>query len=551
MIKAKVNLVDLAGSERVSKTNATGQTLKEGANINKSLLTLGNVINALSEGRKNKVIPYRESKLTRLLQESLGGNAATIMIASISPADYNYSETISTLKYANRAKSIENAVKRNEDTSERMIRDLQQQIEALKAQLKAQETNVMNNTPDAPGIDPELQSKLEEMQRLQMDTWEEKERLSKQLESEREGNINIVLGQMMNNVKEQKVGHMKNIKRLTNEKAMLLKAFKDDKESNITLKQQLDGYILQYQQYQSEYDTFINETNGINSPENDQKAEVLTNRMIPLLTQIELLRGQYTEKRESLNRMKKRLEKIEVEITDERAELVTNSNILLQNDKIREQIQQEEKLKMENQFQLEVKKMKKQLELESQEEHTKIQNELTSNIDTLTNEIKMLKSLNKMESSKNEELTLRFHDLQNYCDQIESRLADSEVNQESLQEEINTLTNTLQDKEITLQQTQHQIIQLTQQSEQLTQQIIENQKHHQETLTKLLEEAKYELFAKLMDSFQEERKMLELKQQHTQKLLAQATKDILHLSQRNQELEMALNQAIFYEPAIN
>jgi len=106
---AKVNLVDLAGSERVKSTGATGATLKEGANINKSLSALGNVINALVEaakGKKGAFVPYRNSKLTRVLQESLGGNSITAMLAALSPAACNFDETLSTLKYANRAKAI-------------------------------------------------------------------------------------------------------------------------------------------------------------------------------------------------------------------------------------------------------------------------------------------------------------------------------------------------------------------------------------------------------------------------------------------------------------
>ncbi len=107
-IFAKINLVDLAGSERVKSTGATGATLKEGANINKSLSALGNVINALVEAGKGKAvfIPYRNSKLTRVLQESLGGNSITSMLAAMSPAACNFDETLSTLKYANRAKAI-------------------------------------------------------------------------------------------------------------------------------------------------------------------------------------------------------------------------------------------------------------------------------------------------------------------------------------------------------------------------------------------------------------------------------------------------------------
>ena len=108
-IFAKVNLVDLAGSERVKSTGASGATLKEGANINKSLSELGNVINALvalAKGKKGVFVPYRNSKLTRVLQESLGGNSITAMLAALSPAGSYFDETLSTLKYANRAKAI-------------------------------------------------------------------------------------------------------------------------------------------------------------------------------------------------------------------------------------------------------------------------------------------------------------------------------------------------------------------------------------------------------------------------------------------------------------
>jgi hypothetical protein len=99
----KLNLVDLAGSERQSKTHAQGDRLKEAQKINLSLSALGNVISALVDG-KSTHIPYRDSKLTRLLQDSLGGNTKTVMIAAVSPADYNYEETLSTLRYASRAK---------------------------------------------------------------------------------------------------------------------------------------------------------------------------------------------------------------------------------------------------------------------------------------------------------------------------------------------------------------------------------------------------------------------------------------------------------------
>ncbi len=132
----KLNLVDLAGSERQKKTGASGAVLKEGAKINLSLSALGNVISALSEAKAGKHIPYRDSKLTRLLQDSLGGNTKTLMVAAISPADYNWEETSSTLRYANRAKNIQNKPKINEDPKDTMMRELKEQVENLKKLLE-------------------------------------------------------------------------------------------------------------------------------------------------------------------------------------------------------------------------------------------------------------------------------------------------------------------------------------------------------------------------------------------------------------------------------
>ncbi|OON14670.1 kinesin motor domain protein [Opisthorchis viverrini] len=120
--RSVINLVDLAGSEKAGQTGATGDRLKEGANINRSLSALGNVISALADGKK--VVPYRDSVLTKLLQNALGGNSKTIMIAAISPADINYQESLSTLRYADRAKRIKNKAIVNEDPMEKLIREL-------------------------------------------------------------------------------------------------------------------------------------------------------------------------------------------------------------------------------------------------------------------------------------------------------------------------------------------------------------------------------------------------------------------------------------------
>ncbi|XP_045187061.2 kinesin-like protein KIF16B isoform X2 [Mercenaria mercenaria] len=137
---SKVHLVDLAGSERATATGATGQRLREGGSINKSLVSLGTVIKQLAEvsekglkSAKGHFIPYRDSVLTWLLKDSLGGNSRTIMVTTISPADVNYAETLSALRYANRAKNIINRPTVNEDKNVKIIRELREEIERLKA----------------------------------------------------------------------------------------------------------------------------------------------------------------------------------------------------------------------------------------------------------------------------------------------------------------------------------------------------------------------------------------------------------------------------------
>ncbi|XP_044783416.2 kinesin-like protein KIF13A isoform X2 [Bubalus bubalis] len=180
---SKVSLVDLAGSERVSKTGAAGERLKEGSNINKSLTTLGLVISSLADqaaGKgKNKFVPYRDSVLTWLLKDNLGGNSQTSMIATISPAADNYEETLSTLRYADRAKRIVNHAVVNEDPNAKVIRELREEVEKLKEQLSQAEAMKA----------PELKEKLEESEKLIKEltvTWEEKLRKTEEIAQERQ-----------------------------------------------------------------------------------------------------------------------------------------------------------------------------------------------------------------------------------------------------------------------------------------------------------------------------------------------------------------------------
>nr|XP_015831884.2 kinesin-like protein KIF1A isoform X1 [Nothobranchius furzeri] len=163
---SKISLVDLAGSERADSTGAKGTRLKEGANINKSLTTLGKVISALAEvdsgqnknKKKKKVesfIPYRDSVLTWLLRENLGGNSRTAMVAALSPADINYDETLSTLRYADRAKQIRCNAVINEDPNNRLVRELKEEVSRLKDLLYAQGLGDIIETYRASGVDIE------------------------------------------------------------------------------------------------------------------------------------------------------------------------------------------------------------------------------------------------------------------------------------------------------------------------------------------------------------------------------------------------------------
>jgi len=143
----KLNLVDLAGSERQTKTGSSGLRLREASKINWSLSTLGNVISALADGKASHV-PYRNSKLTRLLQDSLGGNAKTLMCANVGPASYNYDETLNTLRYASRAKNIRNKARINEDPKDALLKQFQKEIEELRRQLEEAESASSDDSED-------------------------------------------------------------------------------------------------------------------------------------------------------------------------------------------------------------------------------------------------------------------------------------------------------------------------------------------------------------------------------------------------------------------
>lgn len=209
---SRISLVDLAGSERATSTGATGARLKEGAEINRSLSTLGRVIAALadlSSGKKKNanMVPYRDSILTWLLKDSLGGNSMTAMIAAISPADINFDETLSTLRYADSAKRIKNHAVVNEDPNARMIRELKEELQQLRQKLSGggsipgenyapdtplEQQIVTITTPDGQikkVSKAEIAEQLNASEKLLGDlnqTWEERMEKTQQIHRERE-----------------------------------------------------------------------------------------------------------------------------------------------------------------------------------------------------------------------------------------------------------------------------------------------------------------------------------------------------------------------------
>lgn len=258
----KLNLVDLAGSERQSKTGSAGDQLKEATNINKSLLTLGNVISKLVDGQSTH-IPYRDSKLTKLLQDSLGGNTKTVMIANIGPADWNYDETISTLRYANRAKSIKNIPKVNEDPKDALLRQFQEEISRLKEQLQWQGSG-MSQDPSYSGAHREGEAQIveiekvvriedpEKIQQMEAKIQREKEEIRLQAESRK-----CEIEQQMNLAEDQKRALLEELHRHTEEtqkakdqQSQVLKQLKNMEDKMVQGHQLMEQAVRQEQELQ-------------------------------------------------------------------------------------------------------------------------------------------------------------------------------------------------------------------------------------------------------------------------------------------------------------
>ncbi|XP_064477391.1 kinesin-like protein KIF3B [Ornithodoros turicata] len=326
----KLNLVDLAGSERQNKTGTVGERQKEAIKINLSLSALGNVISALVDG-KSSHIPYRDSKLTRLLQDSLGGNSKTVMVANIGPASYNYEETLTTLRYASRAKNIKNKPHVNEDPKDALLREFQQEISRLKEQLASRDvkkkrkrtSREVSSGSEAENDDEEdasmqLQRKLEEEKNAILNDHsliaEEKERLlnevqkrQEQLSQEQEATDK--LAQKVTSLESKLLSGGKNIVDHTNEQQRAL----EQRRQEIAEQKRREREMLQKLEVQEEGASEIKETYS----SLQQEVEIKTRKLRKLFAKLQSVKTEIQDLQEEHSKERRELEQTQNELTKE------------------------------------------------------------------------------------------------------------------------------------------------------------------------------------------------------------------------------------------
>lgn len=311
----RLNLVDLAGSERQTKTGASGERLKEASKINLSLSALGNVISALVDGKTTHV-PYRDSKLTRLLQDSLGGNSKTIMVANIGPASYNYDETLTTLRYANRAKNIKNKPKINEDPKDALLRQYQEEIGRLKEKL-AQRSMVQKSKRKKTGkrrkgagdettldSDSELEdSRGEDNNKMETD----KKLIAEQLKAEKQETENLIL--RIKDLESKMLCGGKNIIDHTNEQQRALEQkateIAERKKREVEMQQRLEDEEVTMLGVRETYTTL------------QQEVDVKSRKLRKCFTKLQVLKQELEDVMNDFNRDRRDLEQTQHELMKE------------------------------------------------------------------------------------------------------------------------------------------------------------------------------------------------------------------------------------------
>lgn len=307
----RLNLVDLAGSERQSKTGASGERLKEASKINLSLSALGNVISALVDGKTTHV-PYRDSKLTRLLQDSLGGNSKTIMVANIGPASYNYDETLTTLRYANRAKNIKNKPRINEDPKDALLRQYQEEIGRLKEKLaqrsmvqrkkrktkKKRDDDLADSESDAEDSKGEDNNKTVEV---------DKKLIAEQLRAEKQETENLIT--RIKDLESKMLCGGKNIIDHTNEQQRALEQkaaeIAERKKREVEMQQKLEDEELTMVGVRETYTTL------------QQEVDVKSRKLRKCFTKLQALKQELADVTNDFNRDRRDLEQTQHELMKE------------------------------------------------------------------------------------------------------------------------------------------------------------------------------------------------------------------------------------------
>ena len=312
--KGKLNLVDLAGSERQKKTKATGKQFKEACKINQSLVTLGNVIQALVEKGGSGHVPYRDSNLTILLEDSLGGNAKTVMLAAIGPANYNFDETCNTLRYADRAKKIKNAPKINENPKDAKIREMRDEIEILKKRLAEQLKGIkgfnINELMAAGGEGHDDQMKL-----LEQQIRDEEEELEKQADLERKK-----IAEMQNIDKKKRDELMANLKT----KQELVEKERKEKENILKeLKEKEERLLIGSKKNQEELFRYNQELESMKkeAEEKARRQEEMQREIANAQSQAEELTGKVSSNKGNIKLKQQTLEKLKRAIEQQKNQL--------------------------------------------------------------------------------------------------------------------------------------------------------------------------------------------------------------------------------------
>lgn len=294
----RLNLVDLAGSERQSKTGSCGDRLKEASKINLSLSALGNVISALVDGKTSHV-PYRDSKLTRLLQDSLGGNSKTIMVANIGPASYNYDETLTTLRYANRAKNIKNKPRINEDPKDALLRQYQEEISRLKMKLAAKGPGIKKKKRlrRKKGDEDDTESEAEDSREDNKVTEADKQLIMEQLKAEKQETDTLVV--RIQELESKMLCGGKNIVDHTNEQQRAL----EQRAAEIAERKKCEVEMKQKLEEQESTTLGVRETFTTLQQEVDVKSKKLRKCFAKLQTlkqELEDINGEYNRDRREL-----------------------------------------------------------------------------------------------------------------------------------------------------------------------------------------------------------------------------------------------------------